>query len=544
MNPSSMSTVRSAATVGVILLALTGAGAGTFLPQVTLPVMAQASLSKSQIAEVAERITVLIQTPAGHGSGTIVGRNGDVYLVLTAKHVIESIKPGEEADITTHTGKVYPLDSRTIQPIPQVDLAVVQFRSSASYPQAKLGNDLAVKRGMSVYVAGFPLPGQAITKPVLQFTSGDVTATSENILQDGYSLTYTNNTLPGMSGGPVLNERAELVGIHGRAEGSYQSTKQGTIALKSGFNLAVPIRTYMAWVNRQPIQINTTATTAQELYISAERKYNMGDAQGALNDLNQLIKLDPNSALAYMSRGILKALNQQDYQGALADYNQAVQLDPKNADIYGNRAYVRVMLQDFAGATADANEAIRLRPNYDRAYVLRGFVKSQMNDYAGALADASRAVELNPSLADAWLMRATAKIYLQNPKGALEDVNQAIKINPKEASSYAIRALAKASLQDYQGAIVDANQAVNLDANNALAYTARGTARAFIQDFGGALDDANRAMQINPGNPDNYFVRGVARIGLGDAIGACLDIRTASNLGSAEARSTYQQLCQ
>ncbi len=531
--------------VALLVLGLSGGGIRLApVPFLMKPVIAQATLSKRQIAEVAEKITVLIQTPAGHGSGTIIARNGEVYQVLTAKHVIESIKPGEEADITTHDGKVYPLDFRRIQNLPQVDLAVVEFRSSGNYPQVKLGNDLAVKRGMSVYVAGFPLPGQAITKPVLQFTSGDVTASSENILQDGYSLTYTNNTLPGMSGGPVLNERAELVGIHGRAEGSYQSTKQGTIALKSGFNLAVPIRTYTAWVNRQPIRVNNTGTTAQELYILAERKYEAGDIQGALNDLNQLIKLEPNSALAYMSRGILKALNQQDYQGALADYNQALQLDPKNADIYGNRAFLKTLLRDFPGATADADQAIRLRANYDKAYVLRGFVRSQMNDYPGALADASRAVELNPNLADAWLMRATAKVYLDNPKGALEDVTRAIQLNPKEASSYAIRALAKTALQDFAGAIVDANQAVTLDGNNAIAYTARSTARVFTQDFRGALEDANRAMQINPTNSDNYFVRGVAKIGLGDGVGGCGDLRTAANLGSAEARTTYQQFCQ
>jgi tetratricopeptide (TPR) repeat protein len=535
--------MRSGLTVGLMGLTLSLGGMANVTPRFTSAVVAQATLSKSQIADVAERVTVLIQTPAGHGSGTIISKNGDVYQVLTAKHVIESIKPGEEADITTPDGQVYRLDSRAIQNIPQVDLAVVKFRSNANYSQVKLGNDLAIKRGMTVYVAGYPLPGQAITKPVLQFTSGDVTATSENILQDGYSLTYTNNTLPGMSGGPVFNDRAELVGIHGRAEGSYQSTKQGTIALKSGFNLAVPIRTYTAWVNKQPIQINTTAATAQELYISAERKNNVGDTQGALNDLNQLIKLDPNSALAYMSRGVIKALHEKDYPGALADYDQALKLDPQNADIYGNRAFVKVMFRDFAGATADADQAIRLRSNYDKAYILRGFVKSQMNDYAGALADASRAVELNPNLADAWLMRATAKVYLQNPQGALADVNQAIRINPKEASSYAVRAIAKASLQDFQGAVADANQAVSLDANNAIAYTARSMAKAFTRDFPGALDDANRAMQINPANSDNYFVRGVAKIGLGDAIGACLDLQTASNLGSAEARKTYQQIC-
>ncbi|APB34106.1 Tetratricopeptide repeat-containing protein [Gloeomargarita lithophora Alchichica-D10] len=84
---------------------------------------------------------------------------------------------------------------------------------------------------------------------------------------------------------------------------------------------------------------------------------------------------------------------------------------------------------------------------------------------------------------------------------------------------------------------------MNLDANNAIAYTARSMARAFTKDFRGALEDANRAMQINPTNSDNYFVRGVAKMGLGDGVGGCGDLQTAANLGSAEARTTYQQLC-
>lgn len=534
--------MHKAAAIGLALWMLGSAGfmSGRAAPT---PLVAQARLSKSQIADVAEKITVLIQTPAGHGSGTIVGRNGDVYTVLTAKHVIESIQPGEEADITTHDGKVYPLNRQAIQPLPNVDLAVVQFRSSVNYPQAKLGNDLAIKRGMTVHVAGFPLPGQAITKPVLQFTSGDVTATSENLLKDGYSLTYTNNTLPGMSGGPVLNEQGEVVGIHGRAEGRYQSTQQGMVALKSGFNLAVPIRTYVAWVNKQPIRIQTTATTAQELFISAERKFNAGDIQGALADLNQLIKLEPNSALAYMSRGIIKALDQKDYAGALADYNQALKLDPNNADIYGNRAFAKAGLRDFTGAMADADQAIRLRPNYDRAYIVRGLVKSQMNDYAGALADATRAVELNPNSADAWLMRATAYVYLNQPRRVLDDVNRALALNPRESSSYAIRSLARAALQDVKGALEDAQQAVLLDNTSALAFTARSTARLLIQDYSGAMADAERAMQLNPANPDNYFMRGAARAGLGDARGACQDWQTASQLGSAEARQMHRQFC-
>lgn len=323
------------------------------------PLVAQAHLSKAQIAAIAEKITVLIQTPAGSGSGVLIAREGDVYRVLTAWHVVESIKAGEEADITTPDGKTHRIDNRSIQRIPQVDMAVVSFRSGANYTLAKLGNDLAVKRGMEVYVAGFPLPGRAITKPVLQFTDGTVTASSETLLTDGYALTYTNNTLPGMSGGPVLNQRGEVVGIHGRAEGSYQRTGQENVALKSGFNLAVPIRTYTAWVNKTPLSTTNVAKTGEQFLISGNQKFIQGDFQGAIADYNQALRIDPNFAKAYNNRGLAKYYL-KDYAGAIADFNQAIRIDPNLAQACNNWGIVKIMSNDRWGGCADLSRAISL----------------------------------------------------------------------------------------------------------------------------------------------------------------------------------------
>ncbi len=323
------------------------------------PLVAQANLSKARIAEIAEKITVLIQTPAGSGSGVLIAKEGDSYRVLTAWHVVESIKAGEEADITTPDGKTHRLDNRSIQRLPQVDMAVVSFRSGGNYTLAKLGNDLAVKRGMEVYVAGFPLPGQAINKPVLQFTDGTVTASSETLLTDGYALTYTNNTLPGMSGGPVLNQRGEVVGIHGRAEGTYQSTQQGNVALKSGFNLAVPIRTYTAWVNKAPLPTTNVAKTGEQFFILGNQKYKQGDFQGAIADYNQALRIDPNDASTYYNRGLAKA-DLKDHQGAIADYNQAIKIDPNLAVAYLVRASAKFRSNDRLGGCADISRAIGL----------------------------------------------------------------------------------------------------------------------------------------------------------------------------------------
>ena len=362
------------------------------------PLVAQANLSKAQIAEIAEKITVLIQTPGGSGSGVLITKEGDSYRVLTAWHVVESIKAGEEADITTPDGKTHRLDNRSIQRLPQVDMAVVSFRSGANYTLAKLGNDLAVKRGMEVYVAGFPLPGRAITKPILQFTDGTVTASSETLLTDGYALTYTNNTLPGMSGGPVLNQRGEVVGIHGRAEGRYQRTGQENVALKSGFNLAVPIRTYTAWANKTPLPTTNVAKTGEQFLISGNQKYEQGNFQGAIADYNQALRIDPNDAQAYNNRGNAK-YDLKDYAGAMGDFNEAIRIDPNNPTAYTNRGVTRIYLNsDVQGAIADYNQAIRINPSYAKAYISRAGAKFRSNDRLGGCADISRAISLGLQL--------------------------------------------------------------------------------------------------------------------------------------------------
>jgi len=50
----------------------------------------------------------------------------------------------------------------------------------------------------------------------------------------GYELLYNNSTAPGMSGGPILDTKGLVIGIHGLAEGN-------DVSGKVGINLGIPI---------------------------------------------------------------------------------------------------------------------------------------------------------------------------------------------------------------------------------------------------------------------------------------------------------------
>ena len=69
-----------------------------------------------------------------------------------------------------------------------------------------------------IYVFGFPLPNKSIEKSFGRLQPGKITANANAYNKDGYQLLYTNKTLPGKSGGSILNEKGKLIGIHGRSE--------------------------------------------------------------------------------------------------------------------------------------------------------------------------------------------------------------------------------------------------------------------------------------------------------------------------------------
>jgi S1-C subfamily serine protease/Flp pilus assembly protein TadD len=464
---------------------------GSWLPTVgvvaAVALVQSAVLAKSptEVNDIAQAIAVKIATTNGNGSGILLQKQGDVYTILTAAHVVKN----ERASYTITTP-----DGRTYQPIANsirryqgdVDLAVLKFRSSATYKLAELGNSNVLKGGMNLYVAGFPAPTEVITESVFVFREGKVTANSKRAFKDGYGLLYSNDTLPGMSGGPVLNEAGQVVGIHGRGDREQESRA------KTGFNAGIPIARFADIAGALGVETGTPIArtvksltlTADDYLISAYRKSNVNDHQGALADYNQALILSPNDVNIYTNRGILKHIKLNDPQGALADYNRVIFLKPDLANAYQNRGLLKyAKLNDPQGALADYNQALILKPDDASVYINRGILKyEKLNDPQGAWADYHRAIALNPNLAKAYINRGIMKYEkLNNPQGALADFDRAITLNPTYANAYYNRGLLKTDkLNDPQGAIQDFRQAARL-------YRQQGYNEYFLKEFHEAI---------------------------------------------------------
>lgn len=172
-------------------------------------------LSASEVEKIGRGITVQIvdsQNPSFAGSGIIIKHTGNTYTMLTAYHVV---KAGNKYQIITPDQQSYLIN--TVKQLQGLDLAVVEFSSNKTYSVAKIGDSDKATASTTVYLTGFPAKTAVISNPYFSFNKGQVNANGA-AQRDGYNLIYDNKTLIGMSGGAVLNEQGELVGIHGRAD--------------------------------------------------------------------------------------------------------------------------------------------------------------------------------------------------------------------------------------------------------------------------------------------------------------------------------------
>ncbi|WP_210967733.1 GUN4 domain-containing protein [Dolichospermum flos-aquae] len=193
-------------------------GLGVILGTTTLALVQYqpvSALTPAQVNDIAKPITVMIGGLDGKGSGVIIAKNGNTYTVLTANHVVKKAGYGVY-EIITHDGQKYPMESA--QTVGKLDLALVRFTSSQNYPLAKIADSRTVKEGETVHNSGFPIPSIS-NNPQRKyfFITAQITSRGreENL---GYDLFLSGSPRPGMSGGPILNDQGEVIGIYGKAE--------------------------------------------------------------------------------------------------------------------------------------------------------------------------------------------------------------------------------------------------------------------------------------------------------------------------------------
>jgi S1-C subfamily serine protease len=296
---------------------------------------------------------------ASYGSGVIISATG---WIVTANHVVAN-----QRNVTVKVSeKVYR----------QERLPTLRLQS------------IPPKIGQKIYVLGNPLTLEK------SFTDGIVSR-----LDDNGVIQYTAPSNPGNSGGPLLNEDGEVIGVVSRGQPVAQ-----TGSLAPGIYFAIP-------------------TSKIQILLSTMRSVSAEARQSATYHANGLIQVQKGN-----------------YRRAIEYYNQAIRLEPRNANIYLNRANAQLKLKNYRGALEDYAQAIQINPNFSGVYLSRGSVYQLLKDKNKALQNYDSAIRINRnwgnrSIADAYYRRGLVRLDLGDKKSALGDFQTAADLYSKQGNT-------------------------------------------------------------------------------------------------------------
>lgn len=170
------------------------------------------------VSKVVERVgpSVTAVRVAGSGAGSGFLFTPDGYL-LSNSHVVRAGRPslpkGQSFQVSLDDGREF--SARLVGDDPDTDLAVLHIdgRSNGSLTHAPLGRSAGLKRGEIAIAIGNPLGFEhTVTAGIVSALGRSMRAQSGRTIPDVIQTDAALN--PGSSGGPLLNSRAEVIGVN------------------------------------------------------------------------------------------------------------------------------------------------------------------------------------------------------------------------------------------------------------------------------------------------------------------------------------------
>lgn len=209
-----------------------------------------------------------------YGSAFFISQDG--YL-LTNRHVVDDVK---KVTITLNDRRE--LDADVVGRDERTDVAVLKVKGS-HYPSLKIGNSDALRVGEPVLAIGSPFGFD------YSASAGIVSATSRSMTVDS-AVPFIQSDValnPGNSGGPLFNQRGEVIGINSRifsGTGGYMGLSF-SIPIDVAMDIADQLR------NSGKVSRSYLGVYPQDIDRTLAEVYNLPKPEGAL-----VTKISPNSA--------------------------------------------------------------------------------------------------------------------------------------------------------------------------------------------------------------------------------------------------------
>jgi tetratricopeptide (TPR) repeat protein len=305
-------------------------------------------------------------------------------------------------------------------------------------------------------------------------------------------------TLPGNSGGPVLERIPASQGSDQASDGKWPEVLGITVSLilLDGMDQDAAEAALLSADDPSYFSLLSTAVPVSAF----------------INKVAQYLPPDP-AVIAYIADHRLDTGYSNgddiDYDGALADYDQAVKTHPDDAELRLRRGLWQAADGKTDAAIDDYSTALKIEPGYPAALLSRSQSLSDRDDHAkhdldNATADLTTLIGHFTDSAELRLNRAYIYSRDHQMDAAIDDFTAFLKMRPRSSSAFRARAGAYAELHQFDLATHDYDRAVDIDPDQPASYIARGNYRSQIGRDNEALADFDKALQLYPAAADAY----------------------------------------
>jgi tetratricopeptide (TPR) repeat protein len=286
---------------------------------------------------------------------------------------------------------------------------------------------------------------------------------------------------PGDSGGPVVNDAGQVVGIHrGAARGQQLA-------------IEIDVRELVALADKEKALLHPQTAddhVRRGHWFRTQRQWDW-----SLAAFGEALRTDPKSVKALEERAWV--LNEvRRYGDAVVDCDRLLGLDRDNVEAYRERGYARLQQGRLEDATRDLSAALQRKTEDRSALGYRLEAYERLRDYPRALVDATRLLELDSRNVRALTARGEAYLELALYRLAINDLDQVLAQDPRNLAALSARGYAYWKLKDPKRALEDLDRAVTIAPDNATARERRSQVRDAMGDRAGARADLSWARSL------------------------------------------------
>ena len=271
-------------------------------------------------------------------------------------------------------------------------------------------------------------------------------------------------------------------------------------------------------------EVISSNQTVNTYFKQANSKYNNKDYLGAVDILNDAIKLEANIQLLKF-RSILNEKYLSNIQDAINDYTRIIDLEPQIANHYIERGRLYKISQNTDKANLDFDKAISLEPKNIIGYFERALLNGTLKRYDKSILDYEKIIAISNSKFNAtdnlgvvYNNIGYTYVQLEEYDKALPLINKALELMPNYDYVWGARGELFYKRGEYKKAIADLTKSIDL-------YEKGDT-------YG------NNTSQSLP-----YFNRANSLIKINKIKDACLDLNKAIKLGNSDAVQVSKQYC-